>query len=287
VKTASGFTWSTDFVFYFNREKIVDLPGHLNDLANGWFIGSPLTVIYDLKKIGIWQTSDSGHALSTQTAPVQYPGQIRVEDLNKDGKITSDDRQIIGNFQPKWEGGFTSRMNFKNFDFTFVIFARMGMEVLVPYVSSDGGANGATFFNSSRINQLKVDYWTRSNPTNNFPAPDGSVQQPLFGSTLQYQDGSFIKMRSITLGYTFSDKLLRRTGITSLRVYAAMQNPFIIYSPFVKNGFGPDPEGNGYGGAVNNGSYNTAVNSGTTRQISVNSNNPSMRLVNFGLNLRF
>ena len=288
VKTASGFTWSTDLNFYLNREKIVSLPGGVNDVGNGWFIGQPLTVIYDLKKIGIWQTDDSTKGtLALQTAPVQYPGQIKIQDLNADGKITSADRQIIGNFQPKWEGGFASRMSYKNFDFTFVAFARMGMEVLVPYITTDGGANGSTFFNSSRINQLKVDYWTRNNPTNNFPAPDGSMQQPVFGSTLQYQNGSFIKMRSITLGYNLSEKQMGKTGLSSLRIYLSVENPFIIYSPFVRDGFGPDPEGNGYGGAVNTGTYSTNVTGSTNRQISVNANNPSMRLVNFGLNLRF
>lgn len=289
IKSASGFTWSTDLNFYFNREKIVALPlGVTSDVGNGWFVGQPLTVIYDLKKLGIWQTDDSTKGvIAQQTSPIQYPGQVRVQDLNGDGKITSADRQIIGNFQPKWEGGFASRMTYKNFDFTFVLFARMGMKVLVPYVSTDGGANGATFFNESRINQLKVDYWTRSNPTNNFPAPDGSMQQPVFGSTLQYQDGSFIKMRSISLGYSFSNKLLGKTGITSLRIYAAAQNPFVIYSPFVRDGFGPDPEGNGYGGAVNSGAFSGNVNSSTNRQISVNANNPAMRLFNFGLDLRF
>lgn len=284
----TGFRWSTDFNFYLNREKIVSLPGGVDDPGNGWFIGQPLTVIYDIKKIGIWQTADSAKGIiAQQTAPVQYPGQIRIQDLNNDGKITSADRQIIGNFQPKWQGGFASRMYFKNFDFTFVVYARIGMQVLVPYITTDGGGNGSTFFNSSRINQLKVDYWTRSNATNNFPAPDGSMQQPVFGSTLQYQDGSFIKMRSITFGYNFSDKVMSKAGLSSLRLYIAVQNPFVIYSPFVKNGFGPDPEGNGYGGALNSPTYSGSVNSSTNRQISVNANNPAMRLFNAGLNLRF
>jgi TonB-linked SusC/RagA family outer membrane protein len=289
IKSASGFTWSTDFNFSLNREKIIAIaPGVKSDPGDGWFIGQPLTVIYDLKKIGIWQTSDSAKGLiAAQTSPVQYPGQVRVQDLNGDGKITADDRQVIGNFQPKWEGGFASRMSYKNFDFTFVLFARMGMEVLVPYVSSDGGANGSTFFNSSRINQVKVDYWTRSNPTNNFPAPDGSIQSPVFGSTLQYQDGSFIKMRSITLGYTFSSKLMSKAGISFLRFYVAAENPFVLYSPFVRAGFGPDPEGNGYGGAINTATYSGNVNTSTNRQVSVNANNPSMRVINFGLNARF
>ena len=133
-----------------------------------------VTVIYDVKKIGIWQSSEDAERLA-QTSPVQLPGQIRVQDINgrdasnqltgqPDGKITADDRQIIGNFQPKWEGSMTNRFVYKNFDFSFVLFARMGMKVLVPYVSSDGSAAGYTFFMQGRNNQLKVDYWT---PTTN------------------------------------------------------------------------------------------------------------------------
>ena len=286
---AKNFTWGTDFNFYLNREKVVQLtaPNVKQDIPDGWFVGQPLSVIYDLKKIGIWQTSDSlSGKLQTQTSPVQYPGQIRVQDLNGDGKIDANDRQIIGNFQPKWEGGFTSRMSYKNIDFTFVIFARMGQMVEVPYITDDGGANGYPFFMQSRVNQLKVNYWTRSNPTNDFPAPDASLQSIVWGSTLGYTDGSFIKMRSINLGYTFPARGLVRLGISSLRVYATAENPFIIWAPFVKKGYGPDPEGNGYGGSVTTANAGSSTPS-PSREVSVNANNPSTRQFNIGLNLKF
>ena len=152
------------------------MPGEKEDINDGWFVGQPLTVIYDVKKLGIWQTADSlDGKLQAQTSPAQLPGNIKVQDISgpngkPDGKIDANDRQIIGNFQPKWEGGFSSRMTFRNFDFSFVAFARMGMKVLVPYLTTDGTANGYDFFMQSRINQLKVNYWTRSNPTNDFPA---------------------------------------------------------------------------------------------------------------------
>ncbi len=298
IQTASGFTWSTDFNFYLNREKITALaPGQTQDIPDGWFVGQPLTVIYDVKKIGIWQTADSlDGKLQAQTSPAQLPGNIKVQDISgpngkPDGKIDANDRQIIGNFQPKWEGGFTSRMSFKNFDFNFVIFARMGMKVEVPYLTTDGSAQGYDFFMQSRINQLKVNYWTRTNPSNDFPRPDASLQSFPFASTLGYRDGSFIKMRSINLGYTIPAKALNRAGITSLRIYVTALNPFIIYSPFVKDGFGPDPEGNGYGGAVSStaagGSTGVGGTNGHSRQITVNANNPSTREFNLGLSLKF
>jgi hypothetical protein len=294
IQSKSGITWSTDFNFYFNREKIVQLqyPNSPNDIANGWFIGQPLTVIYDVKKIGIWQTEDSTKGtLAAQTSPVQFPGQIRIQDFNGDGKIDQNDRQILGNFQPQWEGGITNRITYKNFDLSIVIFARMGMKVLVPYLTADGGAQGFPFFMQSRVNQLKVDYWTRGNPTNAFPAPDAGTDRFLFASTLGYQDGSFVKCRSINIGYEFPHSILKMAAISSLRVYVTALNPFIIYSPFVKSGLGTDPEGNGYGGAVTSptagGSIGAGGVSGNSRQISVNANNPSTRQFNLGINLKF
>ena len=99
--------------FYFFIEQIVELnsPTLKADIGNGWFVGQPFTVIYDVKKIGIWQTKDATLAATYG----QKPGQIRVQDLNNDGKINADDRQIIGNFQPDWIGGMTNRVAYKNF----------------------------------------------------------------------------------------------------------------------------------------------------------------------------
>ena len=287
IQSNNGFSWSTDLNFFYSRDEIVQLttPTELSNKANGWFVGEPLSVIYDVRKIGIWQLEDSiKGTLAKQTAPVQYPGQIRVEDFNQDGKIDANDRQVLGNFQPSWEGGLTNRIRYKGFELSLVIFARMGMKVLVPYLSADGGAQGFPFYNQGRVNQLKTDYWTRTNPVNSFPAPDAGTDRLLFGSTLAYQDGSFIKCRSINLGYDIPASLLQRAGINSLRVYVNATNPFIIYSPFVRDGFGPDPEGNGYGGAVAAAGSDVGV---PTRQISVNLNNPSVRQFTLGVNLKF
>jgi hypothetical protein len=104
-------------------------------------------------------------------------------------------------------------------------------------------------------------------------------------------DGSFIKCRSINLGYEIPHTLLSKANISSLRVYFTALNPFILYSPFVRDGFGPDPEGNGYGGQVSSptagGSVGAGGSSGQGRQITVNANNPSIRQFNFGINLKF
>jgi TonB-linked SusC/RagA family outer membrane protein len=298
IQSKNGLVWTTDFNFFYNREEITFLTneGNKQDIQNGWFVGQPLSVIYDVKKIGIWQTSDSAKGiLAAQTSPVQFPGQIRVQDLNGDGKIDQNDRQILGKFEPDWEAGMTNRVTYKNFDFSIVIFARMGMKVVVPYITADGGAQGFPFFMQGRANQLKVDYWTRSNPTNEFPAPDAGTDRFLFASTLGYRDGSFIKCRSINLGYEIPTSALKKAGISSLRVYVTALNPFIFYSPFVKDGLGPDPEGNGYGNAVSSPTAGGSVGPGgvagelnqQSRVITVNANNPSTRQFNIGINLKF
>ena len=290
IQNKNGLNWSVDVDYFFNRERITQLttPTEKSIIGNGWFVGQPLTVIYDYNMLGIWQTEDSTKGIiAQQTSPVQYPGQIRVQDLNGDNKITAADRQILGNFQPKWEGGITNRVSYKGFDLSVVVYARMGMKVVVPYLTGNStGSGGFTFFNQSRLNQIKVDYWTRSNPTNAFPAPDAGSAVAYFGSVLGYRDGSFIKCRSINIGYEIPTKAFKKTGISSARVYVNLTNPFIIYSPFVKAGFGPDPEGNAYNTSslTANGTSDLAA---PTRQISVDLNNPSTKQFTVGVNFKF
>src|SRR5690606_123739 len=100
-----------------------------------------------------------------------------------------------------------------------------------------------------------------------------------------YVDGSFIKCRSINLGYSIPPRVLNKVGINSLRAYVSVVNPFVIWAPFVKEGYGPDPEGNGYGGGIAVQGTGQAGTAG--RQVSVNANNPATRQVLFGLNLNF
>lgn len=290
VRKSKGFNWSVDLTYFFNREKITQLttPEEKANIGAGWFVGQPLSVIYDYKKIGIWQLSDAD-VLAKQVAPVQFPGQIRVQDVNGDNKIDASDRQILGNFQPQWEGGWTNRFSFRNFDASIVTYARMGMKVIVPYLTGNStGSGGFAFYNQSRVNQLRTDYWTESNPTNAFPAPDASSAVAYFGSTLGYYDGSFIKCRSINLGYTFSKDLIRKIGASSARIYVNVTNPFIIYSPLVKDKLAIDPEGNSYASGSSTLNPQGASDRGTPeRQIAVNLNNPPVRQFTLGLNLKF
>ena len=289
IKSQSGFTWNTDANLFFSREEIEQLqdPNLKQDLGNGWFVGEPITVIYDYKKTGIWQTSEAAQA----TLYGVKPGDIKIEDVNKDNSITSADRQIVGDFQPDFIAGLTNRFQYKNFDLNIVMFGRFGQTVAVTYLSADGGANGYPFFMNSRVEQLKVDYWTPSNPTNAFPEPDAGRDGLMYTSTLTYQDGSFIKLRSIDLGYNFSSRSLGKAGIQSLRAYVSAQNPFILWAPLVSDNLGIDPEGNNGGNPNNsNGSIGTQGGGAATvpnRAITINMGVPPTRQFIFGVNLRF
>jgi TonB-linked SusC/RagA family outer membrane protein len=281
IRSQSGFTWNTDFNISFYRDAIVALHDNLQqDAGNGWFVGQPFNVIYDYKKIGIWQTSQAAEAAKYG----EKPGQIEVQDVNNDGKIDQNDRQILGSYQPKFESGLTNRFSYMGIDVTFVAFARIGQMVAVPYLGSDSGSSGYPFFNTGRVNQYKIDYWTPTNPTNAFPRPDASGTS-LYASTLQYRDGSFIKMRSINVGYTIPSGLFKKSGISSFRVYATCSNPFIIWSPLTKSGLGIDPEGNGYGGTITGPSGYSANAVG--RAITVGLNDPPIRTFQLGVNLKF
>ncbi|MGZ3938850.1 MAG: SusC/RagA family TonB-linked outer membrane protein [Flavisolibacter sp.] len=287
VQTKS-FNWRTDVNVFFNREKITALQNNLQqDLGNGWFVGQPITAIYDYKKIGIWQLADSALAKTYGVSP----GDIRIQDVNKDNAITSADRQIIGNFQPNLVAGLSNHIEYKNFDFNFVLFGRFGQTVVVTYLSADGGANGYPFFLNSRVEQLKVNYWTPTNPTNDFPQPDAGRDGLTYTSTLTYRDGSFIKLRTLDLGYTFSTKTLGKSGIQSLRAYVSAQNPFIIWAPLVRDHLGLDPEGNGGGNPnVSNNAISTQGGGATSvpnRAITVSMGVPPTRMFVFGVNLKF
>jgi TonB-linked SusC/RagA family outer membrane protein len=260
-----AFKWTTDFNIAFARSSITALRAGLQqDVGNGWFVGQPFNVIYDYKKTGIWQTNEASDAAKYS----EKPGMIKVEDVNNDGKIDANDRQILGTYQPNYTAGLTNRFSYKGFDLTTVMFARMGQKVSVAYLDQAGG-----FFNIGRVNQVNVNYWTPTNPTNDFPRPNASLS-PLYGSTVEYRDGSFIKMRSISLAYNFPTSILKNGPVRSLRVSALVNNPFIIYSPLVSNGLAFDPESNSYGGTGG-------------RALTIGINLPQTRIWSIGINAGF
>jgi TonB-linked SusC/RagA family outer membrane protein len=251
-----GFKWSTDFTFMSNREKIVSLyNGAKDDIGNRWFIGQPLSVIYDLKKLGIWQTSEADQAKAFGS----IVGQIKVQDTNNDGKINADDRMILGSDVPDWSGGITNRLSYKGFDLSFFIFARQGQWIVSGFHRDLNQLAG-------RYQQMKVDYWTPNNPTNEFPQPRSTQEFPVNNGAISNYDGSFVKVRNINFGYSFSPKITKSLGVESLRLFTSIQQPF-IWSSYRSKYNGVDPE--------------------TQSQIVERNVTPAIRTITFGLNVKF
>jgi TonB-dependent starch-binding outer membrane protein SusC len=211
------FTWRIGASWFRTKEKITSLPSGSNDIANGWFIGEPTFSWYDYEKVGIWQTDEADEATSFG----QTPGQIKVKDQNDDGIIDSNnDRVILGSPRPGWIGNITSDFRYKNFDLSVQVFARWGQTIRYTFANLyDPQANE---------NSIRHDYWTPENPTNEYPRPNASVSSSAmpYVTTLQYRDGSFLKIRGITLGYNLPKSLLDKTPFTGARVYVNGKNLF-------------------------------------------------------------
>ncbi len=263
VNAKNGFKWTTDFQFTRNREEIVELyNGKVDDLGNRWFIGKPLNTYFDFKKVGIWQTNEADLAKSYGSEV----GQIKVQDTDGDGRITAADRVIIGNDVPKWAGGLTNRFEFKGFDLSFFLFGRFGNTILSGFHRNQLQLAG-------RYQQIKVDYWTPNNPTNEFPRPKSNQEFPVYNSTLFYYDGTFIKLRNINFGYTFSKSIAKKIGAESVRLYSSIQQPK-IWSSYLTKYNGVDPEAT----ITDSPTGTTEINSGVT---------PSTTVTTFGLNITF
>lgn len=254
---ADGLKWNVDFNITSYKEEITELAlkdesgNPIDDVGNKWFIGSPIRTFYDYRKIGIWQANEEALASSMEN---KSPGEIKLEDIDGDGVITPDDRQILGDDVPDFFGGITNRFNYRGFDLSFFFYYRVGHMIDSRFHDS----NNSLF---ARYNNLNVDYWTIDNPTNAFPRPNENQERPRNDDTMRFFDGSYVKLRNVTIGYNFPTSVAEKLKMSSLRVYASAQNPWFSakYDTF-------DPENNGdiSGGDI-----------------------PSSKVFLFGVNLRF
>ncbi|APU67046.1 SusC/RagA family TonB-linked outer membrane protein [Christiangramia flava] len=294
IDNPDGFTWDAGINIYRNQNEITSLAsGQLRDEGNLWFVGSPINVIYDYDNIGLWNESDPDFQYLSQYEPgASGAGMIRVRytgEYNADGSpvraIGPEDRVIIDP-TPNFRGGFNSRLAYKNFDLNVVGTFQNGGTLVSTLYSSSGYLNLLT----GRTNNVDVDYWTPTNTDARYPAPGGlqSGDNPKYASTLGYFDASYLKIRSLTLGYNFDQDFTQGIGLQRLRVYASAQNPFVLFSPFYDES-GLDPEITNSGVDGNGNRQNVAVNTtNVSRGIpTIGTNVPSTRNYLIGLNISF
>ena len=265
IVETQDFSWTVDFNISRYTEEIVELAlkdsdgNSIDDIGNRWFIGEPLKVIFDYENIGIYGTSEADLAASAEN---KVPGEIKLQDQDGDGIITADDRVILGTDIPDYFGGLTTNFSYKGFDLSAFFFFRQGQSVISNFHI---GANSLF----ARYNNLNVDYWTIDNQDAAFPRPNQNQERPRNNSTMGIFDGSFVKLRNLTLGYNLPQSLISNWGISRLRLYASGQNlwfssKFDVFDPEIDV-----PDGNG--------------NFPTVQTNTV----PTNRMVLFGLKLDF
>jgi TonB-linked SusC/RagA family outer membrane protein len=261
-----AFKWDVSGNISVLRNKILDLgtstpffanstSGHLGVFGSWVEAGNPIGVWKGYKYTGLFQTDDEGKTFS---ALAGYP---KYEDVNGDGKYTSDDYQIMGNPNPKFTWGLNSSIKFKNFDFSIFFRGVQGNDVRNLQQSEMG--DGVQKIN--QIGNILTDSWTPTNTGASRPVIDGRRDFISFRrSSFFIQDGSFVRLQNLALGYTLP---LHSKYIRSARVYASGQNLFLITK---YKGF--DPE-------VNNQGQNN-LNRGDDYDAY-----PRARMMTFGVNL--
>ena len=263
--------------------------GGLGLAGNGWsnftntFIGQPVGEFYGYKSLGIFQTQAqidalNANAVSHNPINTSYqvagntPGDRYFADVNGDGHVNADDQVSLGSPLPKFYGGFNLDATYKGWDFNAYFYGVYGNKILNYVKSSLESFQNRTFVGVQNVSyNYYINRWTPTNPSNTYGR--ATYNDDAIGSNVPssawIENGSFLKLKNLTVGYTLPSYLLSKAAISKLRIYVASQNLFTItkYS-------GLDPEiglqgGNATQNGVDNGTY------------------PSSRFYTVGINVTF
>jgi len=234
VNLKGSLRWESNFIFSLNRDKLSKLYGDgKDDIGNQWFVGEPISAIYDYKRTGkLWTEED---LYNGDIDKGFYPGQFKLKDLNNDGEITPGaDRTIVGYGKPNYRFSISNSLYYGDFSLSFLLrsiqggngyFIRNNRELLEA--SSD-------FDYAQRVNQPAVrEYWTPFNGVTNAPAV---YNYPSVESG-HYQSRSFIRLQNVSLSYTFDKSILTSVGVKGMQIYVNGKNLYTW-----TNWSGYDPE---------------------------------------------
>ncbi len=233
-------------------------------------VGQPLGQWYLLKTDGIFQSQAEIDAHSLNGNPIQpfaQPGDIKFIDTDGDGSITDEDRDFSGSSPwPTLQTGLQFGANYKNFDLSLQFIGIFGNEIFNSVRSELDSYQNTNF-------RRDINPWTTTNTNTNDPrigvatGDQGLVDNARFNSDRWLEDGSYIRLRNVQIGYNFDDTFLNKIGMSGLRIYASGQNLFTITD---YSGLDPDVQGNGI--------LERGVDAG---------NWPSSRIFSLGLNVEF
>ncbi|WP_405575702.1 SusC/RagA family TonB-linked outer membrane protein [Winogradskyella sp. Asnod2-B02-A] len=247
--------WSVSTNWSNNKNEILELynDGEGNavteDNTYNYYVGQPVGVIYQYEFDGIWQEGEdfAGSAQADPESALPQPdlraGDIKIKDVNSvdedgnvtkgpDGKITQEDRVFIDP-NPDWFGSLSTTIEYKGFDLLLDFYIVEGATKVNPFLNSYN--NGGTL--QGKLNGVKVDYYTPENPSNSFPRPNFEAPDQYLNS-LAVKDASYVRLRTVSLGYTLSDNIVSKFNFDQIRFYVTATNVFtdtdyIGYSPEV------------------------------------------------------
>ena len=241
------FEWETNINFSSNKNEVLALDAEnapLYDKGGAGFrhvtrVGDPIGSYYGYIVDGIYQNAaDIANSPVDTQAPDPSPGDFKFKDVNGDGQITADDRTVTGNYFPDFTWGITNKFSYKNFDLNILFQGVEGNEIL--NLTSRHLKNGEANFNSYAV--FNERWKSESDPGNGkIPRADrqtgnhGNNNRP---SSFQVEDGSYFRLRNVTLGYTFPTK--EKSNFERLRLYLTATNLFtktdyLGYNPEVNN----------------------------------------------------
>ena len=238
------FKWNTTLTGTWSKEKIESLPnGDL--ISENLFVGKPIHAIYDYKYAGIWGTDASQEELDKYGVK---PGWVKVETIEKfdengngDGgvhKYSQDDRQVLGHENPNWIIGLNNTFVYKDFDLTIYAMGRFGQTIYSKMLGSYTAKSGID------TNQISgIDYWTEENQGAYYPRPGSGDDQTIGNTAINVYDGSFIKIKNITLGYTLPKSISKHALMEKCRFYFTAYNPWIFAMDSKLKGTDPEMGG--------------------------------------------
>jgi hypothetical protein len=215
------FNWTSTFNIWGNTNKIKHLTGvdangdgKEDDLvSSGLFIGKSINAIFDYQEDGIYQLGET-------RLPGFQEGSLKVVDLDKSGTITAADRMFLGRQEPAYRMSLYNSIGYKKFSLSFFLNSVQG--------GKNGylGNNVRLYFredNSIRNNDLRgVDYWSPRNPNGKYPriisGTHSTVEPPM------YESRSFVRLQDVSLGYSFSPKILNKIKAQAISVYVSGKN---------------------------------------------------------------
>ncbi|WP_216823375.1 SusC/RagA family TonB-linked outer membrane protein [Niastella vici] len=221
------FRWTSTVTYTTAREKITklidgkDIYGSPIE-SKSLLLGRPVNSYYSYKKLGIWQNDEAAKAATVFVGATPFkPGDIKVADIDGNDTINTKDYTYLGANTPKWFAGWQNTFTYKGFELSVYMFARWGQMIEAKFMgryNPSGLGNGPANFN----------YWTPENPTNDFPRPkkDAAIGSYTGYTALNYIDGSYLKVKTVTAAYTLPVAVTRKVYLEKLRIYATANNIF-------------------------------------------------------------